>query len=108
MSTRPQTTFAALALTLFFGTLAVAGGPAGTVSTRRMDARRRCAILAEPVRGIRPAQLTVPGSLESRTARRTPMLFAGYGFTELGPDGDVPPPSEWDGWRRIKAERKQG
>ena len=63
------------------------------------------ALLAEPVRGIRPATLAVPGALESRTATRIPMLFAGYGFTELGPDGEIPPASEWDGWRRIKASR---
>jgi hypothetical protein len=226
VSTRPHTTFAVLALTLVFGTLAVAGGPAGPVSTRRTDARApvqgipdvlnlfpqvgallivgmpndvgfpvgivafcsgtliheqafltagHCtgpssfaplppfirvfvslspnaldpstwrpvtdqithpsippcppplgcdpttqdvfhapdpgisdlgiAILAEPVHGIRPAQLAAPDSLESRTATRIPMVFAGYGFTELGPDGEVPPPSEWDGWRRIKASK---
>lgn len=63
------------------------------------------ALLAEPVRGIRPAKLAVPGALESRAATRIPMLFAGYGFTELGPGGEVPPASEWDGWRRIKASR---
>lgn len=63
------------------------------------------AFLAEPVRGIRPAGLAVPGALESRTATRIPMLFAGYGVTELGPGGEIPPPSEWDGWRRIKASK---
>ena len=63
------------------------------------------ALLAEPVRGIRPANLAVPGALESRAATRIPMLFAGYGFTALGPAGEVPPPSEWDGWRRIKASK---
>ena len=33
------------------------------------------------------------------------MIFVGYGFTSLGPGGEVPPPSAWDGWRRIKASR---
>jgi len=63
------------------------------------------AFLAEPVRGIRPAKLAVLDALESRAATRIPMLFAGYGFTELGPGGEVPPPSDWDGWRRIKASK---
>jgi hypothetical protein len=61
--------------------------------------------LAQPVRDIRPARLSPVDALESRAARRLPMIFAGYGFTELGPGGEVPPPSEWDGWRRIKASR---
>ena len=61
--------------------------------------------LAEPVRGIRPARLAAPGALEAWTAAKLPMIFAGYGFTRLGPGGEVPPPSEWDGWRRIKASR---
>ena len=39
------------------------------------------------------------------TAGRLPMIFVGYGFTQLGPGGEIPPPSEWDGWRRIKASR---
>ena len=33
------------------------------------------------------------------------MVFAGYGFSELGPDGEVNPASEWDGWRRMKGSR---
>ena len=33
------------------------------------------------------------------------MIFVGYGVTELGPGGEIPPPSEWDGWRRIKASK---
>jgi hypothetical protein len=61
--------------------------------------------LAEPVRGIRPAPLAAPGTLESRAAARLSMIFVGYGLTHLGPDGEVPPPSEWEGWRRIKASR---
>jgi hypothetical protein len=226
VNTRSHTTVAAIALTLFFGTLAVAGGPTVTVSTRRPDARKpvqgvvdvlnlfpqvgallivglpnevgfpegivafcsgtliherafltagHCtgpssfaplppfiqafvslspnaldpstwrpvieqithpsippcpppfgcdpttedvfhapdpgisdlgiAFLAEPVRGIRPAKLAVLDALESRAATRIPMIFAGYGFTELGPGGEVPPPSDWDGWRRIKASK---
>jgi hypothetical protein len=61
--------------------------------------------LAEPVRGIRPARLATVDALESRQATRLPMVFAGYGFPALGPEGEVPPPSEWDGWRRIKASK---
>ena len=63
------------------------------------------AFLAEPVRGIRPARLSEADALESRAATRPPMIFVGYGFTELEPDGEVPPPSEWDGWRRVKASK---
>jgi hypothetical protein len=63
------------------------------------------AFLAEPVHGIRPARLSQAGALESRAATRLPMIFVGYGFTELEPDGEIPPPSEWDGWRRIKASK---
>ena len=33
------------------------------------------------------------------------MLTVGYGFPRLGPNGEVPEISEWDGWRRIKASR---
>ena len=33
------------------------------------------------------------------------MISVGYGFTSLGPGGEVPPPSEWDGWRRLKASK---
>ena len=63
------------------------------------------AFLAQPVAGIRPARLSEVDALESRTAGRLPMIFVGYGFTQLGPGGEIPPPSEWDGWRRIKASR---
>jgi hypothetical protein len=63
------------------------------------------AFLAQPVRGIRPARLAEVDALESRTAGRLPTIFVGYGFTQLGPGGEIPPPSEWDGWRRIKASR---
>jgi hypothetical protein len=62
-------------------------------------------LLAEPVRGVRPARLAPADVLESPAAMRQPMLFVGYGFTELGPEGEVPPISEWDGWRRIHASR---
>jgi hypothetical protein len=61
--------------------------------------------LAEPVRGIRPATLAAVDALESRAAGRLPMLLVGYGFTQLGPGGEIPLPSEWDGWRRIKASK---
>jgi hypothetical protein len=64
-------------------------------------------LLAEPVRGIRPARLSSSSALESRAATRRPMLFVGYGFRELGPGGEVPPFSEWDGWRRIHASRME-
>jgi hypothetical protein len=63
------------------------------------------AFLAQPVRGIRPARLAEVDALESHTAGRLPMIFVGYGFTQLGPGGEIPPTSEWDGWRRIKASR---
>ena len=63
------------------------------------------AFLAQPVRGIRPGRLAEVDALESRTAGRLPMIFVGYGFTQPGPGGEIPPPSEWDGWRRIKASR---
>jgi hypothetical protein len=63
------------------------------------------AFLAQPVHGIRPARLADVGALESRAADRLPMIFVGYGVTELGPGGEIPPPSEWDGWRRIKASK---
>ena len=63
------------------------------------------ALLAEPVRGIRPAPLGSSNVLESRAATRQPMLFVGYGFRELGPGGEIPAFSEWDGWRRIHASR---
>ena len=63
------------------------------------------AFLAEPVPSIRPARLAEVDALESRPASRLPMVFVGYGFTHLGPGGDIPPPSEWDGWRRIKTSR---
>ena len=43
--------------------------------------------------------------LESRAASRQPMITVGYGFPRLGPNGEVPETSEWDGWRRIKASR---
>ena len=59
--------------------------------------------LAQPVRDVRPATLAAVDALESRNASRLPMIFVGYGFTELGPGGEIPPPSEWDGLRRIKA-----
>jgi len=65
------------------------------------------AILAQPVRGVRPAGLAEIDALESRAAGRSPTVFVGYGFTELGPGGEVPPPSEWDGWRRIKASKME-
>jgi len=63
------------------------------------------AFLAQPVRGIRPARLAAVGALESRAAARLPMIFVGYGFTGLGAGGEIPPVSEWDGWRRIKASK---
>jgi hypothetical protein len=63
------------------------------------------AFLAEPVRGVRPARFQTD-ALESRAAGKLPMIFVGYGFTHAGPPGnEVPPLSEWDGWRRIKASK---
>ena len=63
------------------------------------------ALLAERVRGIRPARLGPLNALLGRSASRLPMIVVGYGFPRLGPEGEVPPASEWDGWRRIKASR---
>ena len=64
-------------------------------------------LLAEPVRGIRPAALGSPDVLESPAATRRPMLFVGYGFRELSPEGEILAVSEWDGWRRIHASRME-
>jgi hypothetical protein len=63
------------------------------------------AFLAEPVHGIRPARFQT-NALESRAAEKLPMIFVGYGFTHPGPPGnEIPPISDWDGWRRIKASK---
>ena len=43
-------------------------------------------------------------TLESRTATKAAVIFVGYGFTSLGPGGEVLPQS-WDGWRRIKTSK---
>jgi hypothetical protein len=61
------------------------------------------AFLAEPVRGIRPAKLGPLNALLGSGAARLPMIVVGYGFPQPLPGGGIPPLSEWDGWRRIKA-----
>ena len=62
--------------------------------------------LSQPVRGISPAQLARPGTLEIAQAKRSLMIVPGYGFLDSlpgGVHGGMPPPSSaWDGLRRIK------
>jgi len=65
--------------------------------------------LSRPVRNITPAKLARPGTLETDRASRAFMIVPGYGFLDSlpgGPHGGMsPPPSEWDGWRRIKISK---
>jgi hypothetical protein len=60
------------------------------------------AILARPVRNIRPAVLARPGALTDARVARLPMTVVGYGSTEPVPRGSEPPPSMWDGSRRFR------
>src|SRR5262249_22028645 len=53
--------------------------------------------LEEPVRGIAPAKLAHPGTLETRKAAQTPMTIVGYPLP--APFADE---SEWDGLRRYR------
>ena len=63
-------------------------------------------VLRQPVRGISPATLARPGTLETARANGSLTTVAGYGFLNSRPGGahgGLPPPmSEWDGLRRIK------
>jgi trypsin len=60
------------------------------------------AILARPVRNIRPAVLARPGALTDARVAGLPMTVAGYGSTEPLPRGWEPPSSMWDGIRRFR------
>jgi Trypsin len=60
------------------------------------------AILARPVRNIRPAVLARPGALTDTRIARRPMTVVGYGSTAPIPRGALPPPSLWDGVRRFR------
>jgi hypothetical protein len=60
------------------------------------------AILARPVRNIRPAVLARPGTLTDARVARWPMTVVGYGSTKPVPLGITPPPSLWDGVRRFR------
>jgi hypothetical protein len=60
------------------------------------------AILARPVRNIRPAVLARPGALSDARVVRLPMTVVGYGSTEPIPGASAPTPSMWDGIRRFR------
>jgi len=60
------------------------------------------AILARPVRNIRPAILARPGALTDARVARLPMTVVGYGSTEPLPPDPIPPASMWDGGRRFR------
>jgi hypothetical protein len=66
---------------------------------------------SQPVRGISPATLARPGTLETDRARASLTIIPGYGFVMSRPGGahgGMPPPmSEWDGLRRIKLSAVQ-
>jgi hypothetical protein len=59
------------------------------------------AILATPVRNIRPAVLARPGALTDRRVAKLQMTVVGYGSTEPIPR-DSAPASMWDGRRRFR------
>jgi V8-like Glu-specific endopeptidase len=60
------------------------------------------AILARPVRNIRPAVLARPGALTDARVAKLPMTVVGYGSTEPIPRDPTPPASMWDGSRRFR------
>lgn len=60
------------------------------------------AILARPVRNIRPAVLARPGALTDARVTSLSMTVVGYGSTEPIPTGSEPPSSLWDGIRRFR------
>jgi hypothetical protein len=61
--------------------------------------------LSEPVRGIAPATLARPNTLESDRAKDALMILPEYGDLDSVPGGGPQPNSEWDGWRRIKISK---
>ena len=61
--------------------------------------------LSEPVRGIAPATLARPNTLEGDRADDALMVLPGYGDLDSAPGGGPQPVSEWDGWRRIKISK---
>jgi hypothetical protein len=60
------------------------------------------AILANPVRNIRPAIFARPGALTDARVAKLPMTVVGYGSTEPIPRDAAPPVSMWDGSRRFR------
>lgn len=60
------------------------------------------AILARPVRHIRPAVLARPAALTDARVARLPMTVVGYGSTAPIPRDSAPPASMWDGSRRFR------
>ena len=60
------------------------------------------AILATPVRNVRPAVLARPGALTDGRVVRLPMTVVGYGSTAPIPRGSEPLSSAWDGIRRFR------
>ena len=60
------------------------------------------AILARPVRDIRPAVFARPAALTDARVARRPMTVVGYGSTQPIPRGSAPPASMWDGSRRFR------
>jgi hypothetical protein len=60
------------------------------------------AILREPVRNIRPANLARAGALTDARVAGLPMTVVGYGSTEPIERDAAPEPSMWDGSRRFR------
>jgi hypothetical protein len=60
------------------------------------------AILARPVRNIRPAVIARPGALTDARVAKLPMTVVGYGSTEPIPRDSPPLASMWDGRRRFR------
>jgi hypothetical protein len=61
------------------------------------------AILAEPVRGIRPARLAPLDSLTNPRIARTPMFIVGYGLLRYMSEAERW--AAWDGVRRVRSKR---
>jgi Trypsin len=60
------------------------------------------AILAQPVRHVKPAVLARPGALTDARVATLPMAVVGYGSTAPISLAAPPPPSMWDGSRRFR------
>ena len=60
------------------------------------------AILATPIRNIKPIVLARPGALKDARLTSLPMTVVGYGSTAPIPIGPEPPASLWDGSRRFR------